>query len=62
SLAPYLPSMLLSQGLDPTSIDVLQFDINESVPTGTYTFAAALSLTASFRPIGDIAITIFQVE
>ncbi|MCD6326288.1 DUF1565 domain-containing protein [bacterium] len=62
SLAPYLPSMLLSQALDPTSIDILQFEISEFVPTGTYTFAAALSLTASFRPIGDISTTTFQIE
>jgi len=43
-------------------ITVFEVQLPEGLLDGTYTFAAALSLTGAFRPIGDIASAHFALE
>jgi len=44
--------------------DIAVFDglVPGGLPEGPYTFAAALSVTGQFRPIGDVAFAEFQVQ
>ncbi len=59
--APFIEASHLRA--DSNSGDIIVFDglVPGGLPEGAYTFAAALSLTGAFRPIGDVATTGFAV-
>ncbi|MBN1592969.1 MAG: DUF1565 domain-containing protein [Candidatus Coatesbacteria bacterium] len=59
--APLFETIHLPAGYTSDDIKVFDALIPDGLPDGTYTFAAALSLTGSFRPIGDIAACQFAV-
>jgi len=58
----YAIDVRLDDGLHFGPAPVFEFALNEHVPTGDYTFAAAISRAREpFRPIGDIAFASFAV-
>lgn len=59
--APFLETVLLPQSLPRTRINIFETQLPSGIPEGTYTFAAVLSLTGGFRPIGEIALDRFMV-
>lgn len=61
-LVPFSSALMLPQGLEAAEIGVLEEQIAEGLPAGTYTFAAVLSLTYEFRPITGIAETRFVID
>jgi hypothetical protein len=61
-LAPWAANSLLPTDSASGDIVVFQVRLPGGLPEGAYTFAAALSLTGDFRPIGDIAFAGFAVQ
>jgi len=61
-LVPWAATSLLPSHFVLGDIVVFETELPEGLPNGTYTFAAALSLTGDFRPIGDVAFAEFQVQ
>ncbi|MBN1592721.1 MAG: right-handed parallel beta-helix repeat-containing protein, partial [Candidatus Coatesbacteria bacterium] len=59
--APFIETVHLPAGYASDDITVFDSLIPDGLPDGTYVFAAALSLTGSFRPIGDIAAMQFAI-
>jgi len=60
-LVPWAATSHLPRDFASGDITVFEAQMPEGLPEGTYTLAAALSLTAGFRPIGDIAFASFAV-
>ncbi|MBN2208542.1 MAG: right-handed parallel beta-helix repeat-containing protein [Candidatus Coatesbacteria bacterium] len=59
---PYAIDVRLDDGLHFGPFTIFEFTLNEHVPAGNYTFAAALSRAREpFAPIGDIAFSQFTV-
>jgi len=61
-LVPWAPTSHLPTDFASPHIAVFHGLVPGGLPEGTYTFAAALSLTGAFRPIGDIAFASFAVS
>jgi len=59
---PWLETVFLLTNYVSADVVVFEGVVPGGLPDGTYTFAAALSLTGSFRPIGDVAFAEFQVQ
>ncbi len=60
-LVPWAATSHLPTDFASLPIRVFEAQIPGSLPEGTYVFAAALSLTGAFRPVGDIAFTQFTI-
>jgi len=61
-LVPWAATSLLPAGFASGDIAVFDGLVPGGLPEGPYTFAAALSLTGDFCPIGDIAFAQFALE
>jgi len=61
-LVSWTATSLLPSNFNSGDVVVFEAQMPEGLQEGSYTFAAALSLTGEFRPIGDIAFAGFAVQ